>query len=115
MLAFAKVRYEQQRLAAPRPAIFLVRSKLVVHGRPGAFLVGDFLSGDEVRAGMVALIPAGPDVLHPIPICAVEFVDHVADRTSELALQVVGETPDQVAAVEALEGAQLMEVRAPVG
>jgi hypothetical protein len=38
------------------------------------------------------------------------FADHVAEKMSELALHIVGETPEQAAAVDALEGAQLIEV-----
>jgi hypothetical protein len=64
---------------------------------------------------MLAHIPGGPDVFHAVPISSVEFVGHVADRSSELGLQVVGETPEQVVALEALEGCQLVEVRAQVG
>ena len=59
---------------------------------------------------MVARIPGGPDVFHAVPILSVEFVDHVGQKTSELGLHVVGDTPEQTAAIEALEGAQLVEV-----
>jgi hypothetical protein len=93
--------------------VFLVRSAFGISGRPGRFLVGDIATGDAVRAGMVAHIPGGPELLHAIPIHAVEFVDHVAEKVSELGLQVVGRTPEEVAAVDALEGAQLIEVTKP--
>jgi hypothetical protein len=59
---------------------------------------------------MVARIPHGPDVFHAVPILGVEFVDHVGEKTSELALHVVGDAPEQVAALEAMEGAHLIEV-----
>jgi len=38
------------------------------------------------------------------------FVDHVAEKTSELALHVTGDTPEQAAAIDALEGAHLIEI-----
>ena len=90
--------------------VFLVRSTLIVQGRPGAFLVGDIVTGDAIRAGMVARIPHGPDVFHEVQILGVEFVDHVGEKTSELALHVVGDTTEQAAAIDALEGAHLIEV-----
>jgi hypothetical protein len=40
----------------------------------------------------------------------VEFVDHVAGKTSELGLHVVGETAEQAAAIDVLEGVHLIEV-----
>jgi hypothetical protein len=98
------------RRRGPAPIVFLVRSKLVLRGGPGAVLVGDLVTGDVIRVAMVAHIPAGPNVFYAIPIRAVDFVDHAGDRTSELALHVVGETSEQVAAVEALEGAHLIEI-----
>ena len=96
ILDLARFTYEKAKEAAlhrrgPAPIVFLVRSKLVVQGRPGAFLVGDLVAGDAIRAGAVAHIPGGPDVLHAVPIVSVEFVDHVAEKTSELGLHVVGE------------------------
>ncbi len=59
---------------------------------------------------MVAHVPFGPDVFRPVEIRSVEFVDHVSDKTSEVGLHVIGETSEQVAAIEALEGAQLIEI-----
>ena len=115
MLDLARFMYDAAKKAVlarrgPAPVVFLVRSKLHVTGRPGAFLVGDIVTGDAIRVGMVAHVPGDPDVFHAIPIRGVEFADHVADKTSELALHVIGGTPEQVAAVDALEGAQLIEV-----
>jgi hypothetical protein len=95
------------------PVVFLVRSAFGISGRPGRFLVGDIATGNAVRAGMVAHIPGDAELLHAIPIRAVEFVDHVTEKMSELGLQVVGRTPEEVAAVDALEGAQLIEVTEP--
>lgn len=51
ILDLAKYKYEEAKKAAqsrrgPAPVVFLVRSKTVVHGRPGAFLVGDIVTGD---------------------------------------------------------------------
>jgi hypothetical protein len=92
------------------PVVFLVRSKVALTGRPGTFLVGDIVTGDTIRAGMVARVPHGHDVFVAQPILAVEFVDHIAEKTTELALRVVGDTPEQVAAIEALEGAHLIEI-----
>ena len=97
----------------PAVVVFLVRSKIVVRGRPGAFLVGDIVTGDAIGTGMVARIPGGPDIFHAVPILSVEFVDHVGQKTSELGLLVVGDTPEQTAAIDALEGAQLIEVSEP--
>jgi hypothetical protein len=102
ILDLARFTYEKAKEAALRrrgsaPVVFLARSKLLVTGRSGAFLVGDIVTGDAIRAGMVVHVPGGPDVFHAIPICAVEYVDHVAERMSELALHVVGGTPEQVA------------------
>jgi hypothetical protein len=115
LLDFNRFKYDKVKDAALRrrgPAImvFLVRSKLVVRGRPGAFLVGDLVTGDVIRSGMVARIPGGPDVFHLVTIVSVEFVDHMAEKTSELALHVLGGTPEQVAAIELLEGAHLIEI-----
>ena len=41
---------------------------------------------------------------------SVEFVDHIREKTSELGLHVVGDTPEQAAAIEALEGPHLIEI-----
>jgi hypothetical protein len=97
------------------PRVFLVRAKLAVTGRAGAYLVGDLVTGGEIRAGMVAHLPVGPDAFRAVRIRAIEYVDHVADRTSQLGLQVVGETPEQVAAIQSLEGAQLVEITESAG
>jgi hypothetical protein len=118
LLDFSKYTYEGAKKAAlgrrdPAPMVFLVRSKVVVQGRSGAFLVGDLVTGDAVRSRMVAHIPGDPDVVHAIPILSVEFVDHVAEKTSELGLHVVGDTPEQVAAIDAMEGPQLIEITGP--
>ena len=86
IIDFTKYKYEELKKAAqtrraspgPAPMVFLVRSKLVVRGRPGAFLVGDIVTGDAIRAGMVARVPGGPDVFHAVQILGVEFVDHRA-------------------------------------
>jgi hypothetical protein len=115
ILDLARFTYQDAKKAArarrePAPMVFLVRSKISVGGRPGTFLVGDLVTGDAIRAGTVAHIPHGHDVFHSIPIRSVEFVDHRADATSELALHVIGDTPEQVAAIEALEGAHLIEI-----
>lgn len=115
ILDFGRYKYDEAKKAAQRsrggePTVFLVRSKLVVQGRPGTFLVGDVVTGDAVRAGMLARVPEGPDTFQVVPILSVEFVDHAADKTSELALHVVGDTPEQVAAIEALEGPHLIEI-----
>jgi hypothetical protein len=50
------------------------------------------------------------DTFHTVSILAVESVDNVADKTSELGLHIVGDTPEQVVAIEALEGAHLIEI-----
>jgi hypothetical protein len=115
LLDFARFKYEGAKAAALRrrgaaPVVFLVRSKLAVRGRPGVFLVGDIVTGDAVRAGMVAHVPSGPDIVVVVPILAVEFVDQVADKTRELALHMVDDPPEHLAALEALEGAQLIEI-----
>jgi hypothetical protein len=115
ILDLARFTYEKAKEAAlrrrdPAPMVFLVRSKLIVQGRPGAFLVGDLVTGDAIRAGMLAHLPGGPDVVHAIPIRSVEFVDHVSDKTSELGLHVVGDSREQVRALDTLEGAQLIEI-----
>ena len=115
ILDLAKFTFEAKKAALARrgPAlvvVFLVRSKTVVRDRPGAFLIGDIITGDAIRTGMVARIPGGPDVFHAVPILSVEFVDHVGQKTSELGLHVVGDTPEHTAAIDALEGAQLIEV-----
>jgi hypothetical protein len=113
-----KFSYEEARKAAlsrrgPAPTVFLVRAKVVLRGRPGTLLVGDLVTGDAVRVGMVAHIPGANDVVYAIPILAVEFVDHRAEGTSELGLHVVGETAGQAAAIDALEGAHLIEIVGP--
>lgn len=115
MLDLGKYSYDEARKAGETPRhktlVFLVRSKIVVRNRPGAFLVGEIVTGDAIRAGMVARIPAGPDVLHDVPIVGVELADHVATKTSEIALHVAGD-----AAIDALVGPQLVEIiesRAP--
>jgi hypothetical protein len=115
ILDLAKFKYEKAKEAAlrrrgPAPGVFLVRTKVVVRGRPGAFLVGDLVTGDAIRAGMTAHIPSGPEGFHSVPILSVEFVDHVADKTSELGLHVVGDTPEQVAAIDGVEGSHLIEI-----
>jgi hypothetical protein len=114
ILDLARFMYDARREAASRqrgePEVFLVRSKLVAQGRPGSYLIGDLVSGEKLRAGMLAHIPSGPDEVHAVQILAVEFVDHVGDKTSELGLLVVGDTPQQAAAIEALEGAHLIEI-----
>jgi hypothetical protein len=120
ILDLARFKYDEAKKAVlarrgPAPVVFLVRSKLHVTGRPGAFLVGDIVTGDAIRVGMVAHVPGAPDVFCAIPIRAVEFVDHVAEKMSELALHVVGETPEQEAAVDALGGAQLVEITERAG
>jgi hypothetical protein len=74
------------------------------------FLVGDIVTGDVVSAGTVAHVPSGPEVFQALPIRSVEFVDHVAEKTSELALYVVGDTSEQMQALDTLEGAQLIEI-----
>jgi translation initiation factor IF-3 len=108
-----KVAQRRARRRTGTPVVFLVRSAFRITGRPGRYLVGDIATGNAVRAGMVAHIPGGPELLHAIPIRAVEFADHLAEKMSELGLQVVGRTPEEVAALEALEGAQLIEVTEP--
>jgi hypothetical protein len=118
ILDLARFEYEAAKKAArarrgPAPIVFLVRSRFSVRGRPGTFLVGDLVTGDAVRAGMVAHIPRADDIAHVIPILAVEFVDHRAEARSELALHVVGETPEQVAAIDALDAAHLIEIVGP--
>jgi hypothetical protein len=118
ILDLARFKYEAAKEAVLRgrggaPVVFLVRSKVVVRGRPGAFLVGDLLTGDVIRAGMVARIPGGHDAFHTVPILSVEFVDHVGEKASELGLHVVAQTPEQVAAIEALEGAHFVEIVEP--
>jgi hypothetical protein len=113
-----KYKYEELKKAAqarrgPRgqaPLVFLVRNKMSLRGRPGTYLVGDIVTGDNVCAGMVAHVPGGPDVFHAVPILGVGFVDHIGGKTSELSLHVVGETPEQVSAVAELEGAHLIEI-----
>jgi hypothetical protein len=45
-----------------------------------------------------------------VSIRAVEFVDHGGEKTRELALHVVGETPKQAGAIEALKGPPLIEI-----
>jgi hypothetical protein len=59
---------------------------------------------------MLAYIPYGQDEFRSVPILSVEFVDHTAEKTSELGLHVIGDTPEQVAAIGALEGAHLIEI-----
>ncbi len=109
ILDLAKYKYAAAKRAAlsrrgPAPVVFLVRSKITVNGRPGTFLVGDIVTGDAVCSGMVASVPLGHDTFHEVPILAVGFVDNVGERASELTLHVVGDTPDQAAAIDALEG-----------
>jgi hypothetical protein len=41
---------------------------------------------------------------------SVDFVDHVAEKPNELGLHVVGDTPEQAEAIQALEVAQLIEI-----
>jgi hypothetical protein len=111
----AKYKYEEAKKAAqarrgPAPLVFLVRTKIAVKGRPGTFLVGDLVTGEAIRVGMVARIPYAHEVFHAVPILSVEFVDHMAEKATELGLHVVGDTPEQVAALEALEGAHLIEI-----
>jgi translation initiation factor IF-3 len=118
ILNLAKFTYEEAKKTAlrrrgPEPMVFLVRSKIALKGRPGTFLVGDVVTGDAVRAGMIAHIPYGHDILLSIPVRAVEFVDHMAAATSELALHVIGDTPEQVAAMDALVGGHLVEIVGP--
>ena len=60
-------------------------------------LVGDIVTGEAIRAGMVARIPRGPDVFIAVPILAVEFVDHMAEKTSGLALHVGNPRPRETA------------------
>jgi hypothetical protein len=115
ILNLASFKYEEAKQAAlrrrgPPLMVFLVRSKLVVRGCAGTFLVGDLVTGDAVRAGMVAHIPGAHDVVHALPIISVEFVDHRPEKTSELGLHVAGGSPEQVAAIEALDGAHLIEI-----
>jgi len=55
-------------------------------------------------------MPQGHDAFLAVPILSVEFVDHRAQKISELGLHVVGDTPEQVAAIAALEGAHLVEI-----
>jgi hypothetical protein len=100
----------RRRQGAPPPMVFLVRTKVVVQGRPGAFLVGDLATGDVVRSGMVAHVPGGPDIVHALSIRSVEFADHMSEKTSELGLHVVGETPEEADALDRLQGPQLIEV-----
>jgi hypothetical protein len=71
--------------------------------------VEDRVTGDVIRAGTVAHIPDGHDIFRPVQIRAAEFVDHMAKKTTELGLHVVGDTPEHVAAV-ALEGAHRLHV-----
>lgn len=112
-----KYTYEEAKKAAqarrgphgPAPVVFLVRNKRTLRGRPGAWLVGDIVTGDAIRVGMVARVPHGPEDLRDVPIRSVDFVDH-SGGTAELGLHVVGDTPEQAAAIEALEGAHLIEV-----
>jgi hypothetical protein len=87
-----------------------VRSKIAVKGRPGTFLVGDLVTGVAIRVGMVARIPYAEDVFYAVAILSVEIVDHRAEKTSELGLHVVGDTPEQAMAIEAMEGAHLIEI-----
>ncbi len=115
LLDFSRFKYENAKEADLRhraggPLVFLVRSKFSIRGRPGSFLVGDLVTGGAIRVGMAAAIPGSHDSFHAVPILAVEFVDHVADKTSELGLHVVGDTPEQVAAIEALQGVHLIEI-----
>ena len=114
ILDLARFKYEGSKKAArlrgTGTMVFLVRSKLVVQGRDGSFLVGDLITGDTIGAGMLAHLPVAPDTFHAVPILSVEFVDHVADKMSELGLHVVGDTPERAAAIEALEGAHLIEI-----
>jgi hypothetical protein len=115
ILDFARFTYGAAKEAVLRrrggePVVFLVRSKLVVRGRPGVFLVGDIVTGEAIRAGMLARIPSGHDAFQTVPILSVEFVDHVGEKTSELGLHVVGDTSEQAAAIEALEGAHFIEI-----
>jgi hypothetical protein len=86
ILDLAKFKYEDAKNAGggrrgPAPLVFLVRSKIVVRGRAEAFLIGDLVTGDAVRVGMIAHLPGANDVVQAIPILAVEFVDHRAERT----------------------------------
>ena len=85
---------------ARAPIVFVVRSKLAVRGRLGVYLVGDLVTGGPIRAGMAAHVPGGPDVSSAVAIRAVEYLDRVADNTSELGLHVVGDTPEQLAAMK---------------
>ena len=92
------------------PTSFRVRSKLVIRSRPGAYLVGMLVSDYAISIGMVAHIPGAPDGIHPISIRAIEFLDHRAEGTAELALHVVGETAEEIAALDALDGPRLVEL-----
>jgi hypothetical protein len=83
---------------------------IVLQGRPGTFLVGDLVAGDAIRQGMVVRVTGVDGVINGVPILAVEFVDHRAERTSELGLHVVGDAPEERAAIEALEGEHLIEI-----
>jgi hypothetical protein len=90
--------------------VFLVRSKLTIRGRPGAFLVGDLVTGEHIRQGMLVCIPGTEGVLHAIPILAIDFVDHRSDGVSELGVHVVGRTPEEAQAVEDLDGPYLLDI-----
>jgi hypothetical protein len=115
LLDFSKYKYEdakraaKKRLGAPL-LVFLVRSKLTIRGRPGAFLVGDLVTGEAIRQGMLACVPGAEGVVHEIPILAVEFVDHRSEGVSELGLHVVGRTAEEEQAVEDLDGPYLLDV-----
>lgn len=56
---------------------------------------------------MVVRIPYAHDVFHAIPILSAEFR---VERATELGLHVVGDAPEPVAAIDALEWRDLIEV-----
>lgn len=114
LLDFSKYDHESAKRAAVRRRgegllVFLVRSTFRVRGRRGTFLVGDVLTGEAIRPGMVARIPGPGGELHEVPVLAVEFVDHTGG-VSELGVHVVGRTLEEVAAIDALDGPHLLDI-----